>query len=162
MLEQLSYLADIVGVVAIVVSLLYVGRQLKQTNAMSRSGFRQTMSITLNDWAMTIANSPELCLSLSKIQFHGKVRDDMTELERIHLGYTYYALINQIHMAYEHWKEGLLTDNELSEVMGSKSPLIAAPYLVSVWPILEPPYPTDFQQWFERYLTKYHPNRTDA
>jgi hypothetical protein len=43
MLEQLTGLADMVGAFGVILSLLYVGKQLKQTNAMSRSRARQSL-----------------------------------------------------------------------------------------------------------------------
>jgi hypothetical protein len=43
MFEQLTGLADMVGAVGVILSLLYVSTQLKQTNAMSRSRARQSL-----------------------------------------------------------------------------------------------------------------------
>lgn len=42
-LEQLSYLADVIGVVLIVASLIYVARQVRQGNIFAKSQVRQRM-----------------------------------------------------------------------------------------------------------------------
>lgn len=42
-LEQLAYLAEVVGVILIVASLIYVGKQLKQNTEFLRSTKRQAL-----------------------------------------------------------------------------------------------------------------------
>jgi hypothetical protein len=150
MLEQVTGLAEMIGAVGVILSLIYVGKQLKQTNAMSRSAARQSLSAQMTDWAMAIAASPTLSESLSKVHFHNLVRDDATDLERVQVAYSFIAIVGQIHLAYEQQKEGILTKEELHNLNGPGGALFRQPYLASLWPVLRPTYPPDFGRWFER------------
>jgi hypothetical protein len=150
MLEQIVAFADLVGAVGVVLSLLYVGKQLKQTNTMSRSAARQSMSTQMNDWSMAIAASPSLSEVFSKVHFHNLVRDGATDLERVQVAYALLGIVGQLHFAYEQQKEGILTHEEVDDYLGPGSQLFRQPYLASLWPVLRPSYPKDFGRWFER------------
>ena len=150
MFEQLTGFAELVGAVGVIFSLLYVGKQLKQTNAMSRSAARQALSAQINDWSMAIAASPSLSESLSKVHFHNLVRDGATDLERVQIGYALVGFVGQVHFAYEQQKEGILTQHEVDDLYGPGTALFRQPYLASLWPIMRPTYPQDFGRWFEK------------
>ena len=150
MLEVITGLAQIVGAVGVILSLLYVGKQLKQTNAMSRSAARQALSAQLNDWAMAIASSTSLSETLSKVHLHDLVRADATDVERIQIAYAYLGIVGQLHLSYEQGKEGVLTQEELDNTYGPSMLIFRLPYLRSLWPLLRPTYPPDFCVWFEQ------------
>jgi hypothetical protein len=150
MLVQITSFAEVIGAIGVILSLLYVGKQLKQTNAMSRSAARQALSAELNDWAMAIASSPSLAESLAKVHFQELVRSDATDVERIQIGYAFVGFVGQMHLAYEQTKEGILTEKELSDLHGPSRGLMRQRYLSSVWPILRHTYPEDFCGWLER------------
>jgi hypothetical protein len=150
MLEQITGFTELVGAVGVILSLLYVGKQLKQTNTMSRSAARQSMSAQMNDWGMAIAASPSLAETFSKVHFRNLVREGATELERIQVAYALLGIVGQIHFAYEQQKEGILTQEELDGLHGPGGALFRQPYLASLWPILCLTYPQDFRRWFER------------
>ncbi len=143
-------LGELIGGIAIIASLIYVGRQLKQTNSMSRSAVRQELSSEANYWAMSIAAEPSLAEAIAKVHFHGLERENATDQERIQIGYALLGLVGQIFLAYEQWKEGILTDKELDELNGPRIEILSNPYLASVWPKLRAGYPKDFNDWFER------------
>ena len=147
MLEQLAYVADILAATGVVLSLVYVARQLKQTNSMSRSAVRQTLNSKMIDFGMTVSSSLGLAEAMAKVHFDGLQRNDATNLERIQLGYSLAGLINLWHLAFEHRKEGILTEQELTELFGTSTTLFRQPYLRSVWPTLASNYPQDFSAW---------------
>ena len=82
-IQDLAAFGELVGAIAVVASLLYVGKQLRQSNAMSRSEIRNELSAQANAWATSIAASPSLSEAMSKAHFHDLVREDATETERI-------------------------------------------------------------------------------
>ena len=150
MLEQLVGLAELIGAAGVILSLLYVGRQLKQTNAMSRSAARQALSSQFNGWAMGIATSPDLAQSLAKVSFDGLVRNTASDLERIQIGYAYAAIVEQVHMAWQHEKDGILTEKETNELYQPSGALFDRPYMLSLWDVIRDNYADDFCIWFER------------
>jgi hypothetical protein len=148
--EILGSIGEIIGAIGVILSLLYVGKQLKQTNIMARSGVRQEISSQSNVWAMSIASSPSLAEALSKVHFEDLVRKEATGPERMHIAYTLVGLLGQIAFAYEQWKEGILTGEELEDLYSPSNAILSKPYLASVWPNLRPGYPDDFTEWFEQ------------
>ena len=146
---MLGAVGEIIGAIAVVLSLLYVGRQVRQNNTMARGQLRQELSSERGVWAMAIATSPELSATFSKVHFHGLLRDQANDLERTQMSYALSACIAQIQLAFEQAKEGIITQGELSEAVGPALPLMKAPYAASTWPILQPGYPQDFAAWFE-------------
>ena len=147
-IQDLAALGELIGAIA-VASLLYVGKQLRQSNAMSRSEIRNALSSQANAWATSIATSPSLAEAMAKAHFHDLVRENATETERIQVAYIYVGIVGQIHMAYEQMQEGFLSSDELDEYFGEQTPLLNLPYLRSLWPLLSTNYPPDFQRWFE-------------
>ena len=147
---MLGAIGETIGAVAVVLSLIYVGRQVRQSNAMARSQFRQEMSSEMNTWAMGVATFPDLTAAFAKVHFHGLVRDQANELERLQIAYAFTAVIGQVQLAHHQAGEGLITQDELDELFGPGTTLMKAPYLASAWPFLAPAYPRDFRAWFER------------
>ena len=114
--EMIGSMGDFIGAIGVIVSLLYVGKQLKQTNAMTRSGFRQELGSQAQTWVMSIASSPSLAEAIAKVQFQDLERKDATEPERVHIAYAIAGLLGQIYFAFENWKEGILTYEEFAEL----------------------------------------------
>lgn len=150
MLEQVVGIAEVVGAVGVILSLLYVGRQLQQTNAMSRAAARQAMSAQFNEWAMGVATSEDLAPALVKVTFRGLERDAATELERIRIGYAYAAIVEQVHMAWQHERDGILTTEETNALYAPNGTLFDRPYLISIWAVLRENFSEDFANWFEK------------
>lgn len=148
-IQDWAAVAEIIGAIGVIASLLYVGRQLRQTNAMSRSEIRRDLSAQASAMATSVAASPDLAATMAKVHFHGLVRSEATDIERIQAAYIFVALVGQVHMAYEQFREGFMSSQEVKEYMGSNTALLTKPYLRSVWPVLRVQYPADFQNWFE-------------
>ena len=148
--EMIGSIGEITAALGVILSLIYVGRQLKQTNIMARSSFRQELGSQVNHWAMSIASSPSLAEALAKVHFEDFERNDATGPERMHIAYALVGLVGQIFFAFEHWKEGILTDEQFEELYSPRIALLSKPYLPSVWPQLRPGYPEDFNEWFEQ------------
>ena len=148
--EMIGSIGEITAALGVILSLIYVGRQLKQTNAIARSSFRQELGSQANNWAMSIASSPSLAEALAKVHFEDFKRDDATGPERMHIAYALVGLVGQVFFAFEHWKEGILTDEQFAELYSPRNALLSRPYLRSVWPQLRPGYPEDFNEWFEQ------------
>ncbi len=150
--EMIGAIGEITAGIGVILSLVYVGRQLKQTNTMARSSFRQELGSQANHWAMSIASSPSLAEALAKVHFEDFERNDATGPDRMHIAYALVGLVGQIFFAFEHWKEGILTDEQFAELYSPRNTLLSRPYLTSVWPQLRPGYPEDFNEWFEQWF----------
>ena len=148
-LQEWGALGELIGGFAIIVSLIYVGRQLKQSNSMARSAVRQEISAETNYWATSIACSPSLVEVLTKVHFEGLTSRTANNTERVQMAYILSALVSQEHFAYRQWKEGNLTDKEWKDICSSRGELHSMPYLKSIWPLVRKSFPKDFVEWYE-------------
>jgi len=55
--DAIGSIAEYIGAIGVILSLVYVGRELRQSNKMARSATRQEMTATTSNWAMGIATS---------------------------------------------------------------------------------------------------------
>jgi hypothetical protein len=149
MLEQIAYLSEILAAIGVIISLVYVGRQLKLTNSTSRSMLRQSMSVLLTDLTMSVAASPELAAAVSKVLSEGRTRAELTSTERTQISGCYGAIIDRLYLAFEQRKDGLLTDEELEALYRPGNMWMTTPYLAEFWPIIKDSWPSDFTDWFD-------------
>lgn len=151
--DAISSIAEVIAAIGVILSLLYVGRELRQSNLMARSATRQEINAAVNNWSMGIATSPTLSDDFAKVQIDGLVRDDASDAQKMRIGYALFAMINQQLYAYQQWKEGIISENELNEIFGPGSAnILTTAYLHSVWPIIRLSFPGEFAEWFsERY-----------
>jgi len=147
--DAISSIAEMIGAIGVILSLLYVGRELRQSNSMARSATRQELNTAVNNWSMGIATSQALSDDIAKVLFQDFVRNDAPDDQKVRIAFTLFAVINQQHYAYEQWKEGIISEYELNEIFGPGTPLLKRPYLRSVWPQMRTSFPTDFRYWYE-------------
>ena len=102
-LEQYAYLADIAGVILIIASLVYVARQLRQSNLMARYQVRQEMlEQDLMDLQIEIAN-PDISFSFSN------ENPSKEELMKLHLFLTH--MMRQREWEWFQVKDGIIDDD---------------------------------------------------
>jgi hypothetical protein len=161
-LEQIAYVAQILAAFGVVFSLVYVGRQLKLTNATSRLMVRQSMSGQMTDFTMSIASSSELAATVAKMLYGDLTRDDATGVERIRLVCCYGAILERLNLAYEQQKDGILSREELEALYPPGNPWMTTSFLASMWPTLKTNWTPDFAEWLERRNQAFHaPKHTD-
>ena len=153
MLEQVANAAEILAAIGVIVSLVYVGRQLKQSNATSRSMLRQSMSGLLANLTFSIASTPELAEVVSKVLYEGRTSTDLTNAERTQIACCYGAIIDRLYLAYEQQKDGILSPEELEALYRPGNVWMTTPYLASFWPIVKESWPSDFADWFDHRFT---------
>ena len=157
-IQDVAALAEIIAAIAVIFSLIYLARQIRQTNIINRSAAHQAINAQMSENAIAVAANPSLAAVFSKVHYHGLKRENATEIERIQLAYLYSAIINAIHFMHQQMKAGILSESEVNEwVVGTA--VLRVPYLHSLWPVLSGTYPEDFQRWFE---ARYHLDRPPA
>ena len=146
--SMVGAISELVGAVAVVASLVYVGRQVRHSTTMARSAVLHELSAETNSWAMSIAENPSLAAAFARIH-RGETRNQVPEVERIQLGYAFVAYLNQIGLMFSEAQAGVISSDELDTRVGSGLPLLRSPYLVSLWPIVRPGLREPFARWME-------------
>jgi hypothetical protein len=104
-LNDLANLGQIIGALAVVISLFYVARQIRQNTNAVRSATAQTVHEHFAKWYHLVAADAEL----SRIVANG-LRDyaSLAELERIRFVAAFMAFVSYSQNAFLKWRERLL------------------------------------------------------
>ena len=104
-LEQSAYLAEIVGVFAIVASLVYLGFQVRQNTRTTRLETVQAISTEWNSWMDMIASSRDLAETYHRGTFDFQ-RLDATQ--KIQFTFAISRCFRTMHELYFQWREGAM------------------------------------------------------
>ena len=102
MLENLSYLAQIVGVILVVASLVYVARQLRQNTDMLRSNARQAALSADMDTLSSLIEHPIDLGNLDAVQ--------MTPTEELRAQFMLIKLLRALEFSWLEYKNGILDE----------------------------------------------------
>ena len=112
-LQELSYLADVVGVVLIVASLLYVGRQIRQNTAMMRVSASNERVQRDTELATSISDNQEFAELWAQ---GGSGFHDLEEVRKIRLIFFERRAIVHWHNMFSLRSQGLLSDSDWAEL----------------------------------------------
>lgn len=146
--SMVGAVGEVIGAVAVVASLVYVGRQVRHNTEAARSAVLHELTSQAHSFAMSIAGNPTLAAAFARVH-RGETRDEVPEVERIQIGYTFVAYLQQIELAFVEAHVGAISLDELHTVVGPGLPLLRSPYLVSLWPVVRPGLREDFAEWME-------------
>ena len=104
-LNDLANLGQIIGALAVVISLFYVASQIRQNTNAVRSATAQTVHEHFAKWYHLVAADDELAQIVPK-----GLRDytSLSEKERVRLVATFMAFLSYSQNAFLKWREGLL------------------------------------------------------
>ena len=142
-------LGEIIGAAAVVVSLLYVGRELKHSSAVARLQGIQSTNEKLFEWAMAVGTDPDMAALMLRVEAAGCGCSDFTEQEQARIAYVYHALLSLTHTIYERRTEGLITDHELDRWAAQNAGVMGSSYLCEIWPRMRPTFASDYARWLE-------------
>ncbi len=143
--SSIGTIAEVVGAFAVVVSLVYVGRQVRDnTRAMRSEGFRQasmTLAALLDNWA-----HDDQWIDLQGRIFGGLRSSDMTPLERGRAGLRSQAFLEYVLGIHWQVREGILPP---SAYQLAGKPALETPYMREMWAKWRTHFPEHFVQALE-------------
>ena len=104
-LQDWSNLAQVIGALAVVISLVYVGFQIKRNTSAVRSATAQAIHNNYGDWYMNLMRDAEL----NRIALKGlKDYSSLDEIEKAQFIQTFMAFISFSQNAFYQWREKAL------------------------------------------------------
>jgi len=104
-LNDLANLGQIIGALAVVISLFYVAHSIRQNTNAVRSGTAQTVHEHFAKWYHLVAADDELSQIVAKgLRDYGS----LSEKERVRFVATFMAFLSYSQNAFLKWREGLL------------------------------------------------------
>jgi hypothetical protein len=114
-LQEYALVAEIIGAVAIVASLIFVGLQIQQGTSITKAASYQDFVEELNDWRSLLLTDPELRRLFVKSQRQEGLSDLEAE-EQLALGMLYGNLFSIIESAYFSREYGLIGNAEWERI----------------------------------------------
>jgi len=141
-----STVAEIVGAVAVVVSLIYVSRQIRMGNRLARAEAGRTPTSDLNMLNASFGTNKAFRSALRKA-LEGTERADLDPDSRVLLDLYFVSVTNIYEQLSREVREGVLSESALD--FGGKG-LFELPFYRTSWPILKPFLSSSFTEHFEQ------------
>ncbi len=141
--------AQAFSVAAVVVSLGFVGYEIRENSVAVRGATYQAISDASVAFAEWIASDARIAGLIVRL-FDGEVPDDFSAEENIALSGLYYASIRRTQNVYLQWREGLISEQAYEHLRAPQSTSIFSTlYFEAVWPDIQGNLPPDFIDYFE-------------
>lgn len=148
-LEQLYYLCEIVAVIAIVASLVYVGKQLHQTYASMRVSAATAHAQWVFDIHFSFLGSRELaeCWVKGNVDF-----DSLDEVDKQRLIWLEAAAINSWHQLFHLRQHQLLSDDRWYYQLWVIRHIGQRQAMQEAWKQFEDAYDQPFREFMDKHL----------
>lgn len=148
-LEQVYYIGELAGVIALITSLIYVGKQLRQNTEQMRTSAAIVNAQWVSSIQATLLNNRESgeCWVKGGSDFNSLDEVDQQRILQFEIG-AFTMLAEQ----FDLWQQGLLPDerwkfqNHFQNHIGQRQSVRAA------WKIARDGFPEPFQDWMDPYM----------
>ncbi len=145
-LEQASYLSQIVGVVAVVASLIFVGVQLRQNSLAVRAAASQAHSAIYHQITSSIVDDA----SFARIwRLAGEQFDSLEPDERVRFFAFTTILFRYYESSYVQWRRGQLDDEHWHTIVQQLTGSRGSPGIAEWWKRRKSWHSPAFQRWYE-------------
>jgi len=145
-LEELNYLAEIIGGAAVVISLIYVAMQVRQNTQAVRLSTVHNVTEEFRDWNKDIAGNEGLAaIFLKGMQFPSEVEG----IEKLRYNCFLYSIFSAYENAYVQQKAGALDLDEWNGIKQSITDFGKLPGMQSYWNERKHWYGENFRQFMD-------------
>ena len=141
-LELIIAICEVVGAVAVVVSLIYVGYQIRDNTTSQHAMMHQHLSDSQNEANRGISERPEVAELLARANDN---LDTLSAADRIRLDFVYFTFFNLWHSAFANYRRGMLEEGIWLQWDHGYEWLFRRPATKEVWNELEKIYEPEFQ-----------------
>jgi hypothetical protein len=144
--DIVSAVSEFTGVIAVVISLLYVSRQISMSNRLARAEASRTPTSDLNMLNASFGSNQDFRAALRKAM-EGQERPKFEPDDRVLLDLYLVSVTNIYEQLSREVREGVLDEQSLD--FGGKG-LFELPFYRTSWPILKPFLSSSFATDFEK------------
>ena len=124
-LEQMYYIGEIIGVIVVIASLLYVGRQLQQNVEALQASQRQTTLSSDLQYLLKIVDNPNLAILRTKTE--------LTDEEKIQLYYMLSSYLRMRELDWIQYQKGALDETTWTAYQSTIKSIFSTPNARTVW-----------------------------
>ena len=144
--EAIGAIGEIVGALSVVVSLIYLARQMRTSNKLARSEAFRNANSQVNAINTTFGTDPTFHQTFRKIS-NGAHRNELEPNERTMADFYLVSACNIYDQLSRDVREGIL-DSSAKDFAGKG--LFELPYFAEVWPLLKQQLNSEFVSEMER------------
>ena len=144
--EVIILIVQIIAAFGVVVSVFYLGVQVKQQNAITKAQFGFSLTQRLYDRFFRIATDEKFCELLAK----DWKNDELRNAERFQCGFYIHTLLVDIFDTYDKVQENLVNPSQLEMRMNLlRRGMMKTTAGKMIWNLWKPTQSKDLVEWFE-------------
>ena len=124
-LEQMYYIGEIIAAIAVIASLLYVGRQIQQNAEALQAGQRQAILAEDTNYLTQVINHPEITLAWTK--------PELTDEEVVKLRMALILFFRNRENDFAQYKRGVLNEADWQRYIGSLNAVLCYERIRNFW-----------------------------
>lgn len=135
-LQEYALLAEIIGGIAIVASLIFVGFQVQQAAEETALNTRQMQADAYQDLVSQITSLNQLGVTNPQVNVlanSGADLEDMNDEERAMVNSLIIMMFRMSDMAYNQYEQGMISEERLTSAVGPLSDNICNPIYGTIW-----------------------------
>ena len=144
---MLGAMDELVGAVVVGITVIYLARQVRLSNQMSKAEAWRFSVGKLVDVMASQSSDPVFRRAVARA-LQGATRDDLEEDERIAIGLWYASQLVVTEQAHREVLLGILPEEVLENSLSNV--LYKVPYFESVWPVVRPGRSEAFASWIDQ------------
>ena len=140
---------EIIAALSIVISLVFVGLELRQSTSQASINAYQSFSISLSEFARDVSHDPvfsDLLARTGSLESY----ESASPTERIQLYTHYVGLLHLYNGLYQSVHEGLLLDKNLEAIYND--PAFGNDYIKALWPTIENMFEPNYREFIKRTI----------
>ncbi len=147
--DALGAIAELIGAIAVLVTLVFLTLQLRYANVLARSGASTAQTTRMIDRFLRVAESEKFAILLAK----DWDSSDLSDVEKTQISYYVAMLIHSAGDAYRQWELGVVEESDFSATLNTLTSGIMQNHTArSVWGINKATYGRDFAERFEKKI----------
>ncbi len=148
MMAKRTALKELIGILGVTFSLVFVGLEIRQNTAVARAEAYRDVAIFTTDLVTTMAGDREWLALYSRIR-SGALRDDFSTEERMLVAFRLEALFRQAELVWRQVDNDVLPPTALDLLLAET---LRLPYAREAWVASRPDMPGDFAEFMDQWL----------
>jgi hypothetical protein len=124
--------AELIAVVGVIVSLVFVGLELRQNTAAVRGATFQALSDASAADLSAIAHNPPMAALLQRVYFEDVGAGDFSDSDNMQLYFYYMAFARRLENSYLQFESGIV-DDRIFESYGWRDAILTRPHFREFW-----------------------------
>lgn len=125
-------MAELVAAAGVILSLIFVGLELRQNTAAVRGATFQALSDASASDISAVAHNPDLVVLLEEVYFDDVVAGDFSSTENTQIYFYYLAFLRRLENSYFQFTAGIV-DDRIFESYGWNDAILTRPHFREFW-----------------------------